>query len=233
MKENIKLRVSLKKYLPKIERYINVHIFTTIVHKMTTLLKPGINKILHTFYSRRNEKIHLRELARETKMHGQSITRYLDELEKKKILKSEKEGNLKQYSLLQNQHVYAILTMFDVEKIQKLPILRKNAISTYINALPEPPIFAVVFGSTAKENFREDSDIDILIVTHSRIDAKKAEKEADALNAMKISTFQITFKEFKKELKLKEDKVIQSALATGYPVLNHIYYYEVLQNERV
>jgi len=31
--------------------------------------------------------------------------------------------------------------------------------------------------------------------------------------------------------KLKEDKVIQSALETGYPVLNHIYYYEVLQND--
>ncbi len=200
---------------------------------MVTVLKPGLNKILYIFYKRRNEKIHLRELARETKMYGQGISRYLNELEKNKILKSEKVGNLKQYSLLHNQHVYAILTMFDVEKTQKLPLLRKNAINTYIKALPHPPIFAVVFGSTAKENFREDSDIDILIITHAKIDASKAEKEADALNAMKISTFQMTFDGFKKELKLKEDKVVQSALESGYPVLNHIYYYEVLQNERI
>ncbi len=200
---------------------------------MTTLLKPGINKILHVFYRQRNEKIHLRELARETKMYGQGVSRYLNELEKNKILKSEKEGNLKQYSLLQNQQVYAILAMLDVEKTQKLPILRKNAINTYIKALPQPPIFAVVFGSTAKETYKEESDIDILIVTHAKIDVSKAEKEADALNAMKISTFQITFEEFKKELRLKEDKVLQSALETGYPVLNHIYYYQVLQNERV
>ena len=166
-------------------------------------------------------------------MYGQSISRYLNELEKKKVLKSEKEGNLKQYSLLQNQQVYAVLTMFDVEKTQKLPLLRKNSINTYIKALPLPPIFAVVFGSTAKETYNEESDIDILIVTHAKIDTSKAEKEADAINAMKISTFQITFEEFKKELKLKEDKVIQSALETGYPVLNHIYYYEILQNERI
>jgi predicted nucleotidyltransferase len=200
---------------------------------MTTLLKPGISKIIHAFYKRRNEKIHLRELARETKMYGQGISRYLNDLEKNKILKSEKEGNLKQYSLLKNQQVYAILAMFDVEKTQKLPLLRKNAINTYIKALPHPPIFAVVFGSTAKDTYKETSDIDILIVTYEKMDARKAEKEADALNAIKMSTFQITFEEFKKELRLKEDKVVQSALETGYPVLNHIFYYEVLQNERV
>jgi len=217
----------------KTANYLNVHIFTTNVHKMATIIKPGIYKILYLFYRRRNERIHLRELARETKMSVQGISRYLNELEENKILKSNKEGNLKQYSLLQNQQVFAILAMFDVERTQKLPLLRKNAINTYINALPNPPIFAVAFGSTAKGTCTEESDIDILLVANTKIDASKAEKEADALNAMKISTFQITFQEFKKELKLKEDKVMQSALETGYPVLNQIYYYEVLHNERV
>jgi predicted nucleotidyltransferase len=217
----------------KTTKYLNVHIFTTIVHKMTTLFKPGISKILHVFYRRRNEKIHLRQLARETRMYGQGISRYLAWLEKNRILKSEKVGNLKQYSLVQNPDVHAILAMFDLEKLQKLPLLRKNAITTYLKALPEPPVFAVVFGSTAKENYRDESDIDILIVTRKRIDSAGAEKEADALNAMKVSTFQMTFKDFKKELKLKDDMVIQSALGTGYPVLNHMHYYEVLQDERV
>ncbi len=200
---------------------------------MTTIMKPGIRKILQVFYRKRNEKIHLRELARETKMQVQGISRYLLELEKNKILGSQKEGNLKQYSLLHNKQVYAILAMFDVKKSEKLPLLRRNAIDTYLQALPEPPIFAIVFGSTAKETFKDDSDIDILIITHAKMDARKAQKEADAQNAMKISTFQMTFKVFKKELKLKEDKVVQSALESGYPVLNHIHYYEVLQHERV
>lgn len=199
---------------------------------MVTLFKPGIKKILQIFYRKQNEKIHLRELARETNMYGQGISRYLTELEKNNVLKSERVGNLKQYSLLQNPEVYTILTMLDIEKTQKLPLLRKNAISTYINALPHPPIFAIIFGSTAKNTYKEESDIDILLVTHTKIDTSKAEKEADALCAMKISTFQITFEKFIKELKLKEDKVIQSALETGYPVINHIYYYEVLHNER-
>ncbi len=200
---------------------------------MVTIIKPGISKILQVFHRRRNEKIHLRKLARETNMQGQGISRYLQELEKNKFLKSEKTGNLKQYSLQQNQQVYATLALFDIEKTQKLPLLRRNAITTYLNNLPQPPILALVFGSTAKETYKEESDIDILIITHEKLDTKKAEKEADALSSMKISTFQITFEEFKKELKLKEDKVIQSAITTGYPVLNQAYYYEVLNNERV
>ncbi len=200
---------------------------------MTTVLKLGVYKILHAFYKNKNKKIHLRELSRLTGMYGQSISRYLKELEKKQILKSEKMANLKQYSLMQTQSVYAILTIFDVEKVKKLPLLRRQAISTYMHSLPEPPIFAIMFGSTAKETYKEDSDIDILIVTRVRIDTHKAEKEADALHAMKISTFQISFKDFIKEIKLKEDPVVQSALNTGYPLINHVYYYEVLHNERV
>jgi len=207
------------------------NIITSIVQKMTTILKPWIYKILKAFYQSR-KKIHVRELSRETGLYGQSIFRYLKELEEKKILKAEREGNLKQYSLVENQEVYGILAMFDIEKTRKLPLLRGQAISTYLHSLPKPPVFCVVFGSTAKGNYKEGSDIDILIVTLSKIETKHAEKEADALCGMRISTFQIGFKEFIKELRLKDDKVVQSAIFTGHPVINHVYYYEVLHNER-
>ncbi|MDO8656991.1 MAG: nucleotidyltransferase domain-containing protein [Nanoarchaeota archaeon] len=200
---------------------------------MTTLLRPGIRKILYTFYKRKNERIHLRELARETNMHGQSITRYLAQLEKEKILQTRKEGNLKQYELAHNKSVYALLSLFDVEKVEKLPLLRKKAIDTYIKALPQPPIFMVVFGSTAKETYIKDSDIDILIITNAKIDIASAEKEVDAQCAMRVSTFQMTYPRFIQELKLKEEPVIQSAIQTGYPVINHLQYYEVLYHERV
>ena len=94
-------------------------------------------------------------------------------------------------------------------------------------------MFAVLFGSTAKGTYKEDSDIDILIITNKKISPEKAEKETDALTAMKISTFQIKYKNFLTELKMKEDKVVQSAINSGYPLINHIQYYEVLYNEKI
>ena len=54
----------------------------------------------------------------------------------------------------------------------------------------------MLFGSTAKETYKEDSDIDILLVGNKKIQTKEAEKEVDALTAIRISTFQMTYKEF-------------------------------------
>lgn len=199
---------------------------------MTTLLKPGNEKVLRIFYENKGKNLHLREIARKANLYGQSITRYLNQLEKHGILKSEKEGNLKKYSLKRNKQVYAALSLFDIERYEHLPSARKNAIASYMNKLKEKPVFAVLFGSTGKETYRNDSDIDLLIITNRRIETKEAEKEADMLTSMKISSFQMTYNDFIKEIKMKEDQVVQSAIFSGYPVINHVAYYEAL-NERV
>jgi predicted nucleotidyltransferase len=152
---------------------------------------------------------------------------FLKILEKEHILTSKKDANLKKYGLQHNKRAYALLTLLDVEKFEKLPLLRKTAVNKYLNALP-PVIFAVVFGSTAENSYRNDSDIDILLVTYKRTDTKNAEKEADIHSSIRIHTFQIEYEAFIKELKLKEEKVIQAAIETGFPIINHIRYYETI-----
>jgi|SRR3989344_5179595 len=199
---------------------------------MKTILKEGYQKILTLFYDDKSVEIHLREIARMTKLNENSASIFLKKLEVMNYLKSQKEGNLKKYGLNHNQRTYSVLTLFDIEKFQTLPGIRKEAIQRYFQKLHEKPIFAILFGSTAKENYRQDSDIDLLVITNKKISTKEAEKEADALCAIKISTFQMTWNDFQREIKLKEDAVVQSALQTGYPLINHIYYYEVL-NERI
>jgi len=188
---------------------------------------------MQLFYRDKAARLHLREIARQAGLHVPSATRFLNALEKDRILKTEKEGNLKKYSIRKDRQAYLVFAMFDVEKLERLPDIRKRAISHYLDSLPEKPVFAVLFGSTAKETYRESSDIDILIVSNRKMNAKPAEREADAVTAVRISTFQITCKDFLQERKLKEDKVVQSAINTGYPLINHIAYYEALYNERI
>jgi len=200
---------------------------------MTTLLKPGIEKLMRIFYDNKQEAFHLRELSRKSGLEGQSITRHLNFLEKNNFLQSKYEGNQRRYSIISNKRTYAIFIWFDIEKFEKLPPLRKQAIATYLNNLQKQPILAIMFGSTAKETYHKESDIDIVLITNNKIDTKNAEKEADVLHAIKISTFQMEYQDFIKELKLKEDKVIQSAIRTGYPLINHIQHYEIISNERV
>ncbi|MBI5393470.1 hypothetical protein HZA96_06380 [Candidatus Woesearchaeota archaeon] len=56
-------------------------------------------------------------------------------------------------------------------------------------------------------------------------------KYAEAQTSIKISEFQLTYAEFTKERKLKQDNVIQAGIETGYPIYNQIFYYEVISNE--
>lgn len=199
---------------------------------MITILKTGYGKIMSLFYKNKRVKLHLREICRQAKLHEPSATRFLNSLEKSGILRSEKDGNLKKYSLVKSNKSYLVLEFFDIEKFEKIPLLRKNAIKAYLDKLSEKPIFAVVFGSTAKGTFNDGSDIDILLISNRKADAKEAEKEADALTAVKVSTFQMAYEDFLTEIKMKKDPVVQSALQSGYPLINHIQFYEVLYNER-
>lgn len=198
---------------------------------METVLKPGIQKILQCFYKNKREKIHLREIARRTALNENSVTRFLKQLEKQQILKSEKEANLKKYSFIFNTKSAVLLTYLDIEKLNKLPLIRKNAIEHFIKQLKEKPIIAILFGSTAKEIFTEKSDVDILLLVNKKINTQKAEQYAEAQTGINISPIQITYENFIKEKKIKEDNVIQAAIETGYPITNHILWYEVMYNE--
>ena len=195
---------------------------------MITIIKPGYAKIMRLFYKEQSVRLHLREIARRTNLHEPSVTRFLNELEKEGILKAQKDANLKKYTIQKNKKTYAVFELFDIEKQEKLPSMRKRALTYYQKNLPEQPIFIVLFGSTAKETYKEDSDIDVLLVVNKKIATEHAEKYVDAQTGIRISSFQIVFKEFLKEIKLNEDKVVGSALATGYPLTNRIFYYEVL-----
>jgi len=200
---------------------------------MLTLLRTGYGKVMQLFYKDKAVKLHLREIARQTELFEPSAYRFLNSLEKDQILRSEKDGNLKKYSIRKGLRAYFLFEAFDLENFEKLPSIRRNAIKTYLDNLPEKPMFAILFGSTAKGTYREDSDIDILLIANRKINPEQAEKEVNALTAMKMSTFQITYKDFLTDLKVKEDKVVQSAINSGYPLINHIQYYEALYNERI
>lgn len=214
----------------KTEKHINVINIITIVIKMISIIKKGHWNILRIFYENKSERFHLREIARKAKLHEPSTSKFLRDLEKDNILKSKKNGNQKEYSLKYNSKTFQIFQLFDFLKFEELPSIRKNAINYFFKELKEKPLIMFIFGSTAKKTFNENSDIDILLITNSKINTEEAEKNSEALTGIKISVFQMNLNQFYNEVKLKKDLVIQSAIGTGYPIFNNIFYYEVIYN---
>jgi predicted nucleotidyltransferase len=199
---------------------------TMIVVKMRTLIKEAYWNILQEFYTNNNTPQHLREISRNIKLDQSALTRHLNNLTKDKILTYRIEGNLKKFYINKN-YVKNIFPIYDEERLEALPILRRNAIKFYIQELEEKPVFAIIFGSTAKNTYKEDSDIDIITVFNKKTDTKKAKDYAQAQTGITISEFQLTYKDFIKETKLKEDQVIQSGIESGFPIYNNKAYYEV------
>src|SRR3989344_5950998 len=151
----------------------------TIVYNMKTIIKPAIWKILKLFYDNHNSPLHLREIARETKINESGISRHLNNLVKQGVLRFSKEANLKKFSVIKSQ-IPSIFSLFDEERLENLPLIRKNAIKIFLKKLKKKPSLVIVFGSTAKETFRKDSDIDILKISSSKDEDEKAKEYVDA-----------------------------------------------------
>ncbi|MCK5321109.1 nucleotidyltransferase domain-containing protein [Candidatus Pacearchaeota archaeon] len=195
---------------------------------METILKTGYKKIMRLFYEKKNVQIHLRDIARRTGLNSNSVTRFLSQLEKRNILKSVKEGNLKKYSVRKNMGTFLVFSIFDVERADKLLSLRKEAINYFLKKLKEQPIIVLLFGSTAKLSSVKGSDIDLLFVVNKKIKVKGAEDYAEAQTGINVNCLQISYSDFIKEVKIKEDCVVQSAINSGYPLTNRLKYYEMV-----
>ncbi len=196
---------------------------------MKTMIKTGMWKMLKLFYENRNSALHLRNISRKAKMNESSVFRYLKLLEKEKVVNSKIDGNMKKFYINSN-FAPKILPLFDYEKLDNLPLRRKNAVIFYLSKLVKKPVFVVVFGSTSKGNYTKESDIDILEVISCDNDNKIAKKYAESQTGIRLQILRVTEEEFNKELTEKKDKVIQSAIETGFPVFNNKYFYEVVYN---
>lgn len=194
---------------------------------MRTIINEHYWKILEVFYKNKNIPMHLREISRNINLSEGPLTRHLNKLVKDKILTFKKEGNLKKFNIIKIQEIFPI---YDLERYKNLPYIRKNAINFYINSLKEKPLIIILFGSTAKGTYKEDSDMDLITIFNKKTDTKEALKYSEAQTGIKISEFQLTYENFTKELKLKQDNVIQAGIESGFPIYNQIFYYEVINN---
>ena len=142
------------------------------------MLKIGQSKILKLFYEDKKASFHLRDIARKTKLYPNSVTRFLNQLEKERVLTSQKDGNLKKYKIKKSEKLSNIFVSFDIERLNKLPLARRRAINYFLDKLQEKPIITLLFGSTAKETFRKDSDIDLFLIVNKKIDVNTSKDYA-------------------------------------------------------
>lgn len=187
-------------------------------------------RILEYFYN--NQIGHVRQIESITKLPKHTLLKYLETLSTKKIIFSKKQGNQKIFELnYENKIIKIFFAYFDNLRLERLEYKRKTAITEFIKKTKEilPTYFILLFGSSAKNNYSKQSDIDLIIISNHKSELlKRIKEEINAEKGIKINYLIMTIEEFKKEKDNKENYALQDALKTGYPVYGEINYYETM-----
>src|SRR3989344_9347399 len=100
------------------------------MHKMQHITEKELD-LLRYFYEHR--KGHVRQVKNAVKLSEHTLLKYLSSLEKRKMLSSQREGNLKIYEVrLENALVKVFFSYFDLERVYLLEYKRGKAVKMFV-----------------------------------------------------------------------------------------------------
>ena len=203
------------------------------MHKIQHITEKELD-LLNYFYEKKRG--HVRQIKRAVQLSEHTLLKCLNSLEKRKLVSSQKEGNLKIYEVNpQNTLVKVFYSYFDADRLDALEFKRRKAVTMFVEGIKKTkiPYFILLFGSTAKGDYTPKSDIDLIIAYDSiekslneRINELK--KVILAETGLKISSIAMELGEFLKEKENKQNYALQDAIISGYPAFGNQLYYEVM-----
>lgn len=157
-------------------------------------------KILGLYASDYKMSLHLREIARETKVDVKAVQLQLKKLEKINVLSGTLKGRNKEYCLNRGNSItkyYMILaeTFASITYLGKYFEIKKlvGEMGDRIGDV------IILFGSFAKGEMTEESDVDLFVIAEKNIDMR-AVREAGSLIDREISVKSANKKQFLKGL---------------------------------
>lgn len=182
------------------------------------ILNKNVLKIIESL---RKNRLYLNQIYEETKIKSKNnLLKNLDIMRKLNIVKMEKSKGNTFYSInYDNNIAITLLQVIDMIKLQNLPFERRKAILEVAEKVK--PTLAILFGSTAKNNFKEHSDIDILLVDNNALNQNdKKIGEIGRRYGIKINSVALRFENFN-----IGDDTMKHIIKTGYPITGGIYFY--------
>lgn len=171
--------------------------------------------------------IHIRELARIVKTSYNNTARNIKILEKENIIKKEKDANLIKIKLKNNPLTIAYLKQAHTENFLKLPKKASGPINEFLNELKEKPLIALIFGSFAKGNYTENSDIDILLVfqrINNQTNIENTAKRVSMRTNIKLNPVYVNYERFEKNF-LNKNHDFSNEIRQNVIILEGIEHY--------
>ena len=177
------------------------------------MLNPEF-KLLNAFLNNPSKELYAREIERLTKTNHERAGVYLAGLVTQKALLREKKGKQVFYRLnKQNELVQEALSFAELErkiqfvKTSQIGFIVKDTVSEVLKEYRPHIYFILLFGSAARGQQREQSDIDLLFVLLENGGTKKKiegiVKKREVITGKTISFHSITLKDLEDEWQKK------------------------------
>ena len=172
----------------------------------------------------RDGKLYFNEIYERTKIKSKNnLLKNLDVLTKNKVLIKEKNKSNTYYFLNYSKNlISSILNLINQLNLEKLPYKVKKSISESVIALK--PRMAVLFGSYAKGDYKEKSDIDM--VFFDSLGKKQGLTEISKNYGVKLNGIFMKFS----EINLKNES-LRHIFKTGFPITGEMYFYDKIRQE--
>ena len=130
-------------------------------------------KVLEVFFEEPFKEFHLRGVAKESNVSAPTAKTQLDKFVKEGFIEKKKKANLVLFKANANNNRFRLLkTAYALDKIEKSKLLEKLE-SEF------SPLSVVLFGSTARGEDGNGSDLDLLVISKNKkeLDLSKFEKK--------------------------------------------------------
>ncbi|MEK6835105.1 MAG: nucleotidyltransferase domain-containing protein [Nanoarchaeota archaeon] len=154
-------------------------------------------KILRLLVRYENKEFTSRELAKLANTSHTSVLRIINNLESNNVVRKEFYSGAHKIKINKESYLYGL-----IKEIFNKEINTKNELVKDLRAiLPKNIISAALYGSIARQEENEKSDIDLLIITNKKF--KEQINNIKDKYGNNLHSIQLTLNEFKKEAKRK------------------------------
>lgn len=185
------------------------------------------DKIYQAFFDLKQSKLYYSQIKEHTKLSHSSLQNTLAKLITNDILEEEKTKANTFYKIKDKKIFILKFSEIATKQFKTLKNNIKTPLNNFLKNLPDDIHSIILFGSASRSEETKESDIDLLIVTHNKINIANNKKEAELTSKHPISIFEVDIKEFKQN---KDDLIIQGR-KTGFPIYKEQNFYEVILNE--
>lgn len=170
---------------------------------MISLRSQVTRKLLNYFFLNPQEILYINEISKKLELDKRNLVKKIKELEKEGILKSQRRGNLKLYSINQDYPLYEEYKRI-VVKILGFEENLKSVLKD-LKGVKE----AYIYGSYAEDKMDVYSDIDLLVVgNHNMALLQKGLSRLQKEINREINVINMDDHEFKKRIKNKDSFVV-------------------------